>query len=149
MTTNTHPTGAAGVMRVDDDGSKYIDLWLLGVNELVEQVPWAYIINGQVSSWQSFRLEANLAWQRLATLAVDETQTITFRLGDSNNVKLGGPTDFEVDITRVPLISSGVGYARINVNGAWFQAIPYVKDNGEWKQAEPWGRIAGEWRPAP
>lgn len=149
MTTYTNPTGAAGTMRIDDDGTQYVDLWLLGVNERIEQIPWAYVLNGQVSGWQSFTLEANLAWQRVATLVVNETQTVTFKLGASLNAKLGGPTDFPVDITRVPLISSGTGYARINVNGIWYQAIPFVKDDGEWKQAEPWGRIAGEWRPAP
>jgi hypothetical protein len=136
-------------MRIDDDGQKYVDFYLLGVNQLVEQVPWAYILNGQVSSWKSFRLEANLAWQRVATLAVDVTQEITFRLGASGNVLLGGPTDFPLEVTRVPLVSSGHGFARIKVNGIWRQAIPYVKDNGEWKQAEPWGRKAGEWKPAP
>lgn len=149
MTTYTKPTGNAGTMRIDDDGSRYIDFWLLGVNELVEQVPWASISNGVVSSWNSFRLEPNLQWQRVSTFPIDTTQTVTFRLGASGNAKLGGPTDFEVDITRVPLISAGYGTARINVNGLWHQAIPYVKENGEWKQAEPWGKIAGEWRPAP
>lgn len=149
MTRYTKPTGAAGTMRVDDDGTQYVDFWLLGVNERIEQIPWATIVNGQVSSWNSFTLEANLAWQRVSTFVVNETQTITFRLGDSHNAKLGGPTDFEVDITRVPLISAGYGTVRVKVNDVYYQAIPYVKDDGEWKQAEPWGKIFGEWRPAP
>lgn len=149
MTTYTHPTGAAGTMRIDDDGTQYVDFWLLGINELVEQVPWAYILNGQVSSWNSFRLEANTDWQRVITLVVNETQEITFRLGASGNARLGGPEDFPLDITRVQLISAGYGSGRIKVDGIWHQAIPYVNDNGEWKQAEPWGRLAGEWRPAP
>lgn len=149
MTTYTQPTGAAGTMRIDDDGSEYIDFWLLGVNELITQIPWASIYNGEVSSWKSFRLEANLEWQRVATFPVHTTQTVTFRLGATGNAKLGGPTDFELEVTRVPLLSAGYGTVRVNVNGIWYQAVPYVKDNGEWKQAEPWGKIAGEWRPAP
>lgn len=34
---------------------------------------------------------------------------------------------------------------RINVNGVWKQAIPYVKVNGVWKLARPWGRQYGYW----
>ena len=34
---------------------------------------------------------------------------------------------------------------RININGVWKQAIPYVKVNGVWKLARPWGRQYGYW----
>lgn len=149
MLTYTKPTGAAGTMRIDDDESQYVDLYLLGVNQMVDQIPWTFILDGVVQPWRSFRLEANTAWQKLTSLKVDVTQTITFRLGASGNALVGGPTDFEADITRVPLVSGGTGYARIVVNGVYRQAIPYIRDNGEWKQAEPWARLAGEWRPAP
>lgn len=36
--------------------------------------------------------------------------------------------------------------AWINVNGAWKEAIPYVKSGGVWKLARPWGRNAGVWK---
>lgn len=149
MTTYTQGTGAAGTMRIDDDGSQYVDLYLLGVNERVEQIPWTYILNGQVDPWKSFTLEANTAWQKVTTLLVDATQDITFRLGDSHNVLVGGPTDMVLEIERVPLISGGTGYARILVDGVYRQAIPFVNDDGEWKQAEPWAKLQGEWKPAP
>lgn len=149
MLSTTHPTGAAGTMRIDDDESYYVDFYLLGVNQLVEQIPWTYILNGQVIPWQAFRLEANTAWQKVTSLQVYVTQTITFRLGDSGNALIGGPTDFEYDVTRIPFVSDGQGYAEINVDGLYHQAIPYVKDSGEWKQAEPWARLLGEWKPAP
>lgn len=34
---------------------------------------------------------------------------------------------------------------RINVNGVWKTAIPYVKVNGVWRIARPWGRQFGYW----
>lgn len=33
-----------------------------------------------------------------------------------------------------------------NVNGAWKQAIPYVRVGGVWKLARPWSRDAGVWK---
>ena len=39
-----------------------------------------------------------------------------------------------------------VAGARINDNGVWKEAIPYVKDGGTWKLARPWGRVAGVWK---
>lgn len=149
MSTYTNPTGAAGTMRIDDNGTDTIDFWLLGVNELVEQVPWSALVNGADTGLKSFRLEPNVSWQKVASFYVAINQEVTFHLGASGNVLLGGPTDFSVDVQRAAYTSGGTGTARINVNGVYFTAIPYVKDGGEWKQAEPWGKIAGEWRPAP
>lgn len=34
---------------------------------------------------------------------------------------------------------------RINVNGVWKNAVPYVKVNGVWKLVRPWGRQYGYW----
>lgn len=34
---------------------------------------------------------------------------------------------------------------RINVNGSWKQAVPYVKVGGVWKLTRPWGRQYGYW----
>lgn len=39
-----------------------------------------------------------------------------------------------------------VAGARINVNGVWKRAIPYVKVSGVWKIAQPYSRIAGLWK---
>lgn len=35
---------------------------------------------------------------------------------------------------------------RINVNGTWRNAIPYVKTGGVWKVTRPWTRSGGIWR---
>jgi hypothetical protein len=134
-------------MKIEDPG-EYVEFWLLGVNHLVDQIPWASVVNGVVSPWMSFRLEPNVAWQKVTTIQVLESQTITFRLGASGDVAVGGPTDFSVDIERAAVVSSASGYARIEVNGIYYFAIPYINDNGEWKQAESWGKLAGLWNPA-
>lgn len=36
--------------------------------------------------------------------------------------------------------------AKVNVNGVWKDAIPYVNVGGTWKLARPWGRDAGVWK---
>lgn len=36
--------------------------------------------------------------------------------------------------------------AKLNVNGVWKDAIPYVNVGGTWKLARPWGRDAGVWK---
>lgn len=35
---------------------------------------------------------------------------------------------------------------RMNINGVWVMAVPYVKVGGVWKIARPWARVAGFWR---
>lgn len=36
--------------------------------------------------------------------------------------------------------------ARVNINGVWREAVPYVNVNGVWRLAQPYGRIAGVWK---
>lgn len=147
MPTYTQPTGNSGTMRIVDTG-EFVEFWLLGVNQLVDQIPWAYVADGITSDWRSFRLEANVAWQRLTTLRILTPQTVTFRLGASGNPAIGGPVDFSVDIERQTIESIGTGTVRLKVGDIYKYAIPYVKDDGEWKQADPWARLAGEWNRA-
>lgn len=147
MTTFTKPTGNVGQMRVDDDGVN-IDLYLLGVNELITQVPWTVTLNGAQQSWKSFRLEANVAWQKVATLFANQSQTLTFHLGASGNVKLGGPTNFDVEIDRGELPDEVGGRARVVDAGVNKPALVWLKDQGEWKITQPWAKKAGLWKPS-
>lgn len=147
MPTYTKPTGNSSTMKIEDDG-EYVSFWLLGVNRVVDQIPWAYIADGLASDWRSFRLEANVAWQKLTTLRITTPQTVTFRLGASGDAAVGGPTDFAADIERVVEESTGSGAVRIKVGNIYKYAIPYVNDKGVWKQAVPWARVAGEWNRA-
>lgn len=39
-----------------------------------------------------------------------------------------------------------VAGARINDNGVYKDAVPYVNVGGTWKLARPWGRVAGVWK---
>lgn len=36
--------------------------------------------------------------------------------------------------------------ARVNQNGVWKEAIPYVRQSGSWKLAQPYSKINGVWR---
>lgn len=147
MTTATKPTGSASVMKIEDNG-EYIDFWLLGVNQRVEQIPWASTFDGVRSSWQAFTLLPNVSWQKVTTIRVTTPQTITFSLGASGNPAVGGPTDFDFEVERAAQVVEGTGVVRIHNGSFYVTAIPYVKDNGVWKQAQPWGRLQGEWNPA-
>lgn len=129
---------------MDDDGTN-VDLYLMGVNEAVSQIPWAYTLNGVTSNWRSFDLQDDVVWQKVGTLFVPTTQTITFKLGATGHVKLGGPIDMEVDIQRGDVVGLGDGTARIRDAGVHKTAIAWVNDQGEWKQAISWGRVAGVW----
>lgn len=46
----------------------------------------------------------------------------------------------------VPASLKTVAGAKVNVNGVWLDAVPYVNVSGTWKIARPWGRIAGVWK---
>ena len=36
--------------------------------------------------------------------------------------------------------------ARIRINGAWKEAVPYVRVSGQWKEATPYTRVSGVWK---
>lgn len=36
--------------------------------------------------------------------------------------------------------------ARIRINGAWKEAVPYVRINNQWKEATPYTRVNGVWK---
>lgn len=42
--------------------------------------------------------------------------------------------------------TSTMSGVRVNLNGNWKRAIPYVKDAGVWKRAMTYGKIAGVWK---
>lgn len=94
-------TGSSGTMRIRDNGST-IEFWISSGNSTTYayDMPWAYIINGVSSSWREFRYEAGDGFQRLGTWTVTTSQTVTFKLGDTDTSGLGGPTNFSVSINR-------------------------------------------------
>lgn len=89
-------------MMIRDTGST-IEFWINSGNSTTfdYDLPWAYVVNGSSSSWQSFRYEANSGWQRLGAWGVTTNQTVTFKLNSTGTSGFGGPTTFSQTITRV------------------------------------------------
>ena len=77
-------------------------------------------------------------WVKLKTLTIEYSQTITLRIGATGTTGLDGPAEFSKYIERAT--------ARINVNGTWKTAIPYVKKDGVWKVAQAWIKSSGVWK---
>lgn len=102
MTDYTHSTGSSGTMMIRDTGST-VEFWINSNNSTTfdNELPWAYIINGSSSSWQSFRYSANSGWQRLGAWNVTTNQTVTFKLNSTGTSGFGGPTTFNQGVTRV------------------------------------------------
>lgn len=88
-------------MMIRDTGST-VEFWINSGNSTTfdNELPWAYIVNGVTSSWQSFRYNANAGWQRLGAWNVTSNQTVTFKLNSTGTAGLGGPTTFSIGIVR-------------------------------------------------
>jgi hypothetical protein len=100
VTDYTQNTGGTGTMMIRDTGSS-IEFWLkAGSSTFNHQLPWAYVVNGVASGWQSFDFQSGGNWQQLGSWGVSSTQTVTFKLGNTGTGGLGGPTDFSVNINR-------------------------------------------------
>jgi hypothetical protein len=101
MTDYTKSTGGSGTMMIRDTGST-VEFWINANNSTTfdYDLPWAYIVNGSSSSWQSFRYSANTGWQRLGAWTVTTNQTVTFKLNSTGTAGFGGPTTFSQAISR-------------------------------------------------
>jgi hypothetical protein len=82
------------------------------------ELPWAYVVNGVTSSWQSFRYNAGAGWQKLGSWNVTTNQTVTFKLNDTGTAGFGGPTTFSRAIVRdtVPAAPSQPLLSKISLN---------------------------------
>jgi hypothetical protein len=100
MTDHKKDTGATGTMMIRDSGG-YVEFWLqAGSQTFNHDLPWAYVVNGNSSSWRSFDFHSGGDWQKLYRVKVSTSQTVTFKLGDTGTSGLGGPTTFSVKIDR-------------------------------------------------
>lgn len=105
MTDYTKSTGSSGTMMIRDTGT-WVEFWLkAGSTTFNHQLPWAYVINGVTSSWREFDFKSGGSWQKLSSWLVDDSQTVTFKIGDSGTSGLGGPTTFSASISRAKLPS--------------------------------------------
>lgn len=89
-------------MMIRDSGTT-IEFWINSGNSTTfdNELPWAYIVNGTTSPWESFRYNAGAGWQRLGSWSVTTNQTVTFKLGDTGTSGFGGPTTFTHSVVRV------------------------------------------------
>lgn len=94
-------TGNRGTMRIRDTGS-VVEFWINAnePNTWVNEMPWAYVINGVSSSWREFRYARGAGWERVGYWNVTTDQRVTFKLGDTGTNALGGPTNHSADIER-------------------------------------------------
>lgn len=99
-------TGSSGTMMIRDTGS-VVEFWITSGNgsTFAYDMPWAFVVNGVTSSWREFRYEAGAGYERLSSWTVSTSQTVTFKLGDTDTGGLGGPTNFSVAISRAKIPS--------------------------------------------
>lgn len=102
MVDYTKRTGAAGTMMIRDTGTT-VEFWLThdsGSSTYNYQLPWASIINGVNSGWKYFNYDSSPTWKKLGSWNITTNQTVTFAIGDTGTVGLGGPTNFSAYIQR-------------------------------------------------
>lgn len=95
------------------------------------------------------------SWTNLTVISGtwNTTAGATFRIssldaGTTYNIKMriqgysGGPWR-ESNVCT----ASTVDYVnRVNINGSWKKAVPYIKVNGSWKKAIPYIKVNGSWK---
>lgn len=146
MPSYSQPTGTRSNMQIFDNGTT-VEFWMqIPGDSYVSDIPWAYTANGR-TVWGSYNPPngdngSGLVSYRFFAISITYSQTVGFLIGDTNDDKIGGPTEFYAYINR------GVGGAgvTIQIGNELKKAIPYVKENGVWKMAEPWSKFAGEWK---
>lgn len=102
----TKQTGRTGTMLIRDTGT-YVEYWINAGDPQTYnyQMPWAYVINGNASGWKYFRYERGSGYELLGRAYVSHSQTVTFKLGDTGTLGLGGPTTFSKYISRATVPS--------------------------------------------
>jgi hypothetical protein len=119
VTDYTHGTGSTGTMTIRDVGNGWVEFWLqAGSATFNHNLPWAYVINGSASGWQSFDFQSGGSMQRLGSWYVATSQDVTFKLGSTGTGGLGGPTDFtqHIDRSTVPSPPNLAGPYNIGAN---------------------------------
>lgn len=101
MPDYTKDTGNRGEMMIRDTGT-VVEFWITAnePNTWVNEMPWAYVVNGVSSAWREFRYARGAGWEKVGSWNVTTDQTVTFKLGNTGTNALGGPTNFSVAIER-------------------------------------------------
>lgn len=100
MTDYTTPTGASGTMMIRDTAGK-IQFWLkAGTDTSSSLLPYGYTVNDHTDNTNEFNFTNSGDWQMLRQWTITESQTVVFRLFDTDTIGLGGPTTLTVVINR-------------------------------------------------
>ena len=128
MTDYKKDTGSSGQMMIRDTGS-VVEFWITANSSATYayDMPWAYVVNGVTSSWREYSYSGSNGWEKLGGWTVSDSQTVTFKLGDTGTNGLGGPTTFSVAIDRadppprpdlsISLVAGTSVFANIDSNG--------------------------------
>lgn len=138
--------GTNGFMQIQDltdTPENTVRLLILSSSPVViPEMPWAYSIDGVMSSWQSFNFLNTTNWQQLGLIYVGYAATFVLHIGDTGTTQLDGPADFEISLQR----GSGIKTVSIKDGDVYKKAIPFVNVDGVWQPAAPMVMSVGEWK---
>jgi hypothetical protein len=88
-------------MLIRDTGD-WVEFWVKAGRSDTYNIamPWAYVVNGVSSGWRYYDYKAGSGYEKLGSWKVSYSQTVTFKLGDTGTLGLGGPTTFSHSIKR-------------------------------------------------
>lgn len=135
-------TGTEGLLSVIFDDVDLTVRFAIRSDEPISipQMPWAFSIDGVMSSWRSFNFQPVTTWQNLGLAHVPGVEEVVLHLGNTNTDELGGPTDLVVDLL------AHFGLVHIKIDSEYKLAQPFVKHNNEWKMAQPFAKHDNEWK---
>lgn len=133
MADYTKATGNAGTMMIRDLGS-VVEFWIRSSDGQTYGygLPFSWYANGQGGNG-SFDYGGGSPWVRVLSLTVTTNQTIRFSIGDTGTWGLGGPTSFELAISRIylpqaptPIALDQIGHTtmRYRFSGNWDGGSP-------------------------
>ena len=100
MADYTKSTGSTGSMMIRDTGS-VIEFWLkVGSQTWSGRMPWRYTANGSTTAWKYIDFRGTGSYQKLGSVTVTTSQTVSFYIGDTGTLGLAGPTTLSVSISR-------------------------------------------------
>ena len=136
--TKTLGSQVGSKMMIRDLGQT-VEFWVISGSPYTytDSMPFGWTVNGSTGSG-TIAYPAGGDWLKVKSFTVQTSQNVTFRIGSTGTVGLNGPTEFTKYIERAT--------ARVNVNGTWKTAIPYVRVNGVWKVAQAWVKSGGVWK---
>lgn len=143
MIESVMETGDTGRMILQDNTDRLIKEVVVILQSTspvaIPQLPWSFSLDAVQSTIKSYPFGNTTVRQTLGVIHVGSAASFTFHLGNTHHPQLGGPTDFEIDLT------GGKSLVSIKVGTEYKKAVPYVRVGGVWKPAEAWAAHNGSW----